>query len=377
MDIDLNNIYLYLKPLGIIAAAAAFGFLLYWIAAILVGRYARRSDAVVLKAIHEHLRRPARVFVPLVFALASVGFADFPDDLGPKVSKALEIFLYMAGAWLLVNITDVVSEVVRHNFQMDDTDNLEERKIITQMQFIKRLAGILVSLLAIAFILMQFEKVREIGAGLLTSAGIAGIVIGIAAQRPISNFLAGYQIAFTQPMRLDDVVIVEGEWGRIEEITMTYVVVRIWDERRLVLPLTYFIEKPFQNWTRKSADILGTVFLYSDYRLPIDAIRDELSRILEKTDLWDKRASGVQLTNASAEGIEVRVLVSASNASKAWDLRCLVREKLISFIQREYPECLPRTRVEMPKVPKSFALPSGDEKGHPANLLPDKEDTNP
>jgi small-conductance mechanosensitive channel len=198
---------------------------------------------------------------------------------------------------------------------------------------------------------MTFEKVRQLGTTILASAGVIGIVVGMAAQKTIGAFIAGIQIAITQPIRLDDVVIVENEWGRIEEITLTYVVVRIWDLRRLVLPITYFIEKPFQNWTRITADLLGTVFLYLDYNVPVDKIREELKKILEESELWDKKVCVVQVTNTTESCIEVRALMSASDASTAWSLRCHVREKLIDFVRDNYPNALPRTRAELERKP--------------------------
>jgi small-conductance mechanosensitive channel len=185
------------------------------------------------------------------------------------------------------------------------------------------------------------------GWGCLTSAGVAGIIIGLAAQKSIANLLAGFQIAFTQPIRLDDVVIVEGEWGRIEEITLTYVVVRIWDQRRLVVPLQYFNEKSFQNWTRTTSELLGTVFIYTDYTMPVEALREELSRLLETNPKWDKRVGIIQVTDTTETTMQIRALMSARNAGDTFDLRCHVREGLITFIQQQFPEALPKTRVEM------------------------------
>ncbi len=196
---------------------------------------------------------------------------------------------------------------------------------------------------------MTFEKIRQLGVSIMASAGVIGIIAGFAAQKSIATLFAGIQIAITQPIRLDDVVIVENEWGWIEEITLTYVVVRIWDLRRLVLPITYFIERPFQNWTRVSADILGTVFLYMDYTVPVRVIREELQKIVKGSDLWDGKVCGVQVTDATQQTVEVRALVSAVDSSKAWDLRCLVREKLLEFLQNKYPDSLPKTRVELEK----------------------------
>ncbi len=194
---------------------------------------------------------------------------------------------------------------------------------------------------------MNFENFRHIGTSLLASAGVAGLIIGFAAQRTIANVLAGFQIALSQPIRIDDVVIVENEWGRIEEITLTYVVVAIWDMRRLVLPISYFIEQPFQNWTRTSADILGTVFLYVDYTIPINEIRKELGRILQQSEYWDGKVWRLHTTEAKEQTVEIRALMSAPDSGAAWELRCEVREKLIEFVQKNYPDGLPKFRTEI------------------------------
>jgi small-conductance mechanosensitive channel len=192
--------------------------------------------------------------------------------------------------------------------------------------------------------LLSFDNVRKLGAGLLTGVGVGGIIIGFAAQRSLANFLAGLQIAFTQPLRIDDVLVVEGEWGRVEDITLTYVVLNIWDQRRLILPINYFIEKPFQNWTRVSAEILGTVFLYLDYNTPMDKLREEFDRLLENTPLWDKRVKVIQVTDTTEKTIQVRVLVSARDSSKAFDLRCYLRENLIKYLLENHPDSLPVNR---------------------------------
>ena len=280
-----------------------------------------------------------------MFVVPNLGMS---EELGNRLNLTVEILLYIFGSWLIIEFTDVVADLVRDRFRIGESDNLSERKIITQFAYIKRVVSAVVVIVAIAFILLQFDTVRELGTGLLTSAGIAGIIVGLAAQKSIANLLAGFQLAFTQPIRIDDVVIVENEWGRIEEITLTYVIVRIWDERRLVVPLNYFNEKPFQNWTRASSELLAYVYLYTDYRLPVNALRQEVDRLLEDEPLWDERVKKVQVTNADRSTLEVRVLMSARNASEAFDLRCKIREQLIAFIQEHYPESLPRTRLELP-----------------------------
>jgi small-conductance mechanosensitive channel len=193
---------------------------------------------------------------------------------------------------------------------------------------------------------MSFDRLRKIGTGLLTGVGVGGIIIGFAAQRSLSSFLAGFQIAFTQPIRIDDVLIVEGEWGRVEEITLTYVVMKLWDLRNLIIPLNYFIEKPFQNWTRTGADLIGTVFIYLDYSVPVDSLRTELSRLLSLTPLWNKETNIIQVTDLTDKTIQVRALVSANNSSEAFDLRCYVREGLLNFVRDNFPGSLPTLRVK-------------------------------
>jgi small-conductance mechanosensitive channel len=194
---------------------------------------------------------------------------------------------------------------------------------------------------------MLFSEVRHVGTSLLASAGIVSIVAGVAAQKPLANVLAGFQIALAQPVRVDDVVIVEGEWGRIEEITLTYVVVHVWDDRRLVLPLSYFIEKPFQNWTRTSSELLGSVFVWVDYTFPVEEGRAALKEIIDASPRWDKRFWNLQVTDADARTMQLRVLATAANASQAFDLRCEIREKFIAHIQKHHPQSLPRVRANL------------------------------
>ena len=275
-----------------------------------------------------------------------------PDRYLGAIKQVFSLFFIGLVSWLLIKITSVLDDCVLSRFKVDEKDNLRARKIHTQLKVLKRIVIIVVAILALGTMLMTFEKVRQLGTTILASAGIIGIVVGMAAQRTIGTFIAGLQIAFTQPIRIDDVVIVENEWGRIEEITLTYVVVKIWDLRRLVVPITYFIEKPFQNWTRVTSDLLGTVYIYVDYTVPFEAIREELHHILKNSELWDGKVCVLQVTNTSDRTIELRALMSASDASTGWSLRCEVREKLIEFIQKNYPQSLPKLRAELKQLPK-------------------------
>jgi small-conductance mechanosensitive channel len=202
-------------------------------------------------------------------------------------------------------------------------------------------------LITIGLILISIDSIKQIGIGIFASAGVVGIIVGLSAQKIVGAVLAGIQIAITQPFRIDDAVVVENEWGWIEEINLTYVVVRIWDKRRLVLPSSYFLEKPFQNWTRTTADIVGTVFIYTDYTISVETLRLELSRLLKDCELWDKKVSVVQVTDSKENYMEIRILVSAKNSPTAWDLRVYIREKMIEFIQKNYPESLPKTRINL------------------------------
>jgi small-conductance mechanosensitive channel len=322
------------------------------------------------------LARVARTLEALLLALAARTDADWDDVLAPFAGKALRFTLPMIAvilgtpalaispemegiiqnaasllligtvAFLVIEFINVISGFIMKRHRIDVADNRRARAIYTQVTVLKKIATSVVVVFAIASMLMVFQSVRQFGTAIIASAGVAGIILGFAAQKTIATLLAGFQIALTQPIRIDDVVIVENEWGRIEEITLTYVVVRIWDLRRLVLPITYFIEQPFQNWTRTSADILGTVFFHVDYNVPLDALREELTRILKASKLWDGKVNVLQVTDAKERTLELRALASARDASAAWDLRCEVREKMITFIQKNYPNSLPRWRVE-------------------------------
>jgi len=232
---------------------------------------------------------------------------------------------------------------------MEVKDNVRARRVHTQLRLITNIVVVIIVLFSLAFILMTFPEVRQIGVTILASAGITGIIIGFAAQKTLGNLIAGIQIAIAQPIRLDDVVVIENEWGWIEEITLTFAVVRIWDFRRLVVPISYFLEKPFQNWTRTSADLLGTVLIYADYTIPVKDMRDELTRILKNSPLWDKKVNVLQVTNMTERTVELRALMSSADSSSLWDLRCEVRERLLELLQKHFPHCLPRTRLEMKK----------------------------
>ncbi len=297
----------------------------------------------------KHLKR---FVLPILVLLISVFLKYFlekykfvSEESSLVIDKIGEILLIISIAWLLIASLRTIKRMLLDNFDTTQENNLRSRKFHTQFNILESVFVVMIVIIAIGAVLMLFEEVRKFGISLFASAGVAGIIIGFAAQKFIGAVIAGLQIAITQPIRLDDVVVIEGEWGRIEEITLTYVVVKIWDLRRLVVPSTYFFEKPFQNWTRTSADILGTVFIYTDYHVSFDAMREELTRVLESTPLWDKKVNVLQVTDAKQNGVEVRALMSAKDSPTAWDLRVHVREKLIEFLQKNYPESLPKMRI--------------------------------
>lgn len=290
---------------------------------------------------------PLKLFVMLVTLRLSIHFTNINIPYKEQAYHIIKLIIIASLAWLVVRILGVVLKRLKSKYDVNVSDNLDARKNITYIEWTYQLSKVFIWVIAGASMLLTFPEVKNIGVTLFASAGIAGLVIGIAAQPLLSNLIAGIQIAITQPIRLDDVVVVEGEWGRIEGIGNTYVVVKIWDNRRLVLPISYFVQQPFQNWTRTTADIIGTVFLYVDYRFPIDELRGELDNILESTDLWDRGTKVIQVTESTEKSMQLRVLVSAPDSPSAWDLRCLVREKLIKFIQDKYPEYLPLARANI------------------------------
>jgi small-conductance mechanosensitive channel len=267
-------------------------------------------------------------------------------EFAPYVAHINNILLIFSVAYILIKLVKAGAYYLQNKLDITQADNLLARKNLTQLKVFQGIINAIIIIVAISISLLTFDKAKAIGVSLLTSAGIFGIVIGFAAQKSLGLMLAGIQIAITQPIRLDDVVIVEGEWGTIEEITLTYVIVKIWDERRLVLPVNYFLEKPFQNWTRTNSNILGTIFLYVDYNFPVNVIRDILPTMLKGNTNWDERVCNVQVTNITERSKEVRILLSSSNASKNWDLRTAIREKLIDFINSNYPDCFSKIRID-------------------------------
>jgi small-conductance mechanosensitive channel len=346
----INTFFQHAEGLVWLGGAILLGLGVSYLLFKVVHRLARQTGSLLGDVIGKYWRGPIRLITPILFCYSVLPFAGFSPEALVFLKQIMSLLIIGGVAWLSVRVIRILEDVLLSQFNMDVEDNLTARRIQTQIQILKKVVIVIVTILALAAMLMTFDKVRHLGTSILASAGIAGIIVGLAAQRSIATLLAGIQIAITQPIRIDDVVIVENEWGRIEEITLTYVVVRIWDLRRLIVPITYFIEKPFQNWTRISANLLGTIFLYMDYRVPVQAVRDELFRIAENSENWDGGVCKVQVTDAKENTLEMRALVSAKDSSSAWELRCEVREKLIDFLQTHYPNALPRVRAEVEEV---------------------------
>jgi small-conductance mechanosensitive channel len=296
------------------------------------------------------IRRPARLVLPL-FGLQLLWQAS--GDSLPAIDSVRHVngVLFIAAVtWLLMSAVSGVADGVLSRHSLDVADNLHARRVQTQAQVLARTLMGLILVIGVSVALMTFPGVRQVGASLLASAGVAGLVAGIAARPVLGNLIAGLQIALAQPIRIDDVLVVEGEWGRVEEITGTYVVLRIWDLRRLIVPLQWFIEHPFQNWTRSSSTVIGSVFVWVDYGMPIEPLRAEARRICEASPEWDGELCKLQVVETSERAIQLRCIVTTPDSGRGWDLRCKLREGLVDFVQREYPQFLPRLRTDVDRV---------------------------
>ncbi len=293
------------------------------------------------------VRRRARLMLAIVGVWIAVSQTLPAPDWRPVVDQGFRILAIATGAWLLAGAMGLLIDHALVRYPVDVPDNRVARRVRTQVMIIRRLGLAIIVLLAVGSILLTFPEVQAVGASLLASAGVATIVAGLAAQSTLANVFAGMQLAFSDAIRVDDVVVANSEWGRIEEITLTYVVLRTWDERHVVLPSTYFTTTPFENWTRKGSGITGAILFDLDWRVNAGQLRDQLDVVLSKTDLFDGRVANVQVTDATGGFVSVRVVVSAADAGRLWDLRCLVREKLIEWLQKSSPAGLPRNRVMM------------------------------
>ncbi|WP_147415928.1 mechanosensitive ion channel family protein [Ulvibacterium marinum] len=320
--------------------AIGLGLLISWLGFAILRLYHKRQPSVFKEQLLQRLKRPIHFFIPLVFLVPVMAYFD-PGILWEKLLEAIVIICL---AWILVALLYSSEEVVKQKFALKDHKIASERKILTQLHFLKSIAVAIIITIAIASILWNIPSARQLGNTILTSAGVAGIIIGVAAQKSISNLIVGFQLAFTQALKIDDEVVIEGEFGTVEDITLTYVVIKTWDWRRLVLPLNYFNDKPFVNWTFNSRPLIATVYFHLDYTFPVDELRIKLMELLKGSSLWDKNKAELFLTEIDNRTMEVRADFSVKNATDAWNLRCKVREDLMVFIQNNYPEALPKLR---------------------------------
>ena len=342
--------------------AAAILFVLYRWSAGHVARLAGRRSAF-LEGLLERSRGPAGALVAILVLGAALPWARFPAPATIFLGHLLLIALVLALGWAAGASLNFSAEIYLRRVGGGVADNLLARKHVTQVNILLRTVQTVLVILTIGTALMTIAEVRQYGVSLLASAGAAGIVVGLAARPVLTNLLAGIQIAITQPIRVEDAVVVQGEWGWIEEITSTYVVVRLWDLRRMIVPLTYFIENPFQNWTYSSTELIGAVLLNVDYAMPVAALRARLEEIARASSLWDGKIAALQVTDTPGNMVQLRALVSARNSSDLWDLRCEVREKLIAFMQENYPQALPRQRAEIAGRLDAPAAATGERGG--------------
>lgn len=366
--------------------AAAFGWISHvpdWAASILIlaiavflGAFVHRllyallqrataNRSLLLRTIVSRTQQPVRLAVFATAMSIAASAAPLTDSQFDFIRHFLLICIIALIAWMAQIALHIWMTIYLRKFELGTADNLLARKHVTQTRILQRVANVLIVLIAISWALMTFGPVRQYGVSLLASAGAAGIVAGLALQPLLKNIFAGIQLAITQPIRIDDALVVEGEWGNVEEITSTYVVLKIWDLRRMILPLSYFIEKPFQNWTRETAALIGSVTIYLDFSVPVQAIRDKVEEITDASPLWDKDVRVVQVIDFHEAVMQVRILASARSGGDAFDLRCLIREKLIDFLQKEYPDALPRMRASVTTSgpepePRETGGPNGD-----------------
>ncbi len=337
-----------LTHLTALLACILGGLVLRWAIFSALRFYNRKKPTLIKEQLLKYLKRPAKFFIPLLLIYTTLVFYSELNALGHKVVEAL---LIMNFAWMLMALLQALEVVVKEKFQINGPYKAKERKVVTQLRFIKSVAIVVIITLSVASILWNIPAARELGETILTSAGIIGIIVGVAAQKSIANLITGFQLAFTQPLKIDDQVIIEGEFGTVEDITLTYVVVKTWDWRRLVLPLNYFNEKPFVNWSFNSSKLIGSVFFYVDYTFPVPELRTELSKVLTTNPLWDKDKADLLVTNIDDRAMELRATFSSKNASDIWNLRCTVREQLMEFIQEKHPDALPKFRGTDAQIP--------------------------
>jgi small-conductance mechanosensitive channel len=359
------------QPVLTLVGASVAAWLIAVVTGWLVRRIHRRSPRAVWVSLQRRCRRPFRA----VLVVAAV-ILFLPPRIGgwqvvPAVHQVLTLALISSVAWLLIQLTGVVEDMLAARVNVDVIDNRQARRVRTQISLLRRALAAVIVFLALVASIMTFPQARTLGASILASAGVLSVVVGLAAQSTLGNLLAGLQIAFSDPIRLDDVVVVEGEWGRVEQITLTYVVVRTWDNRRLILPVSWFTNHTFQNWTRHESRVLGWVLLHVDFSVPLDELRDEMYRVVQESPLWDGKDWVLQVVDTTPTTVVLRGLMSSADSPSNWDLKCEVREKLIIWLREHHPESLPKvhTLIE-PYVPGSASGAAGAAAADAAGAIP-------
>lgn len=330
----------------IVAAFVAIGWLAHKLAFAVLRRMVRDKD-VFWRGVVERARMKLRVMMILIGVAVGVSVSPLGLEASNDIRAVLLFLFILTVGWLVSGVLDMWSVMHLRRYNIAVEDNLLARKHLTQTRILQRVAKVVLAIVTVGLALMTIAGFRQWGVSLLASAGVVGIIAGLALQPILTNMIAGIQIALTQPIRIDDAVIVENEWGNIEEITATYVVVKLWDWRRMVLPLSWFISNPFQNWTRENARLIGTAFFYVDYEAPIDRLREGFEGIVKASKLWDGDVQVLQVTDITDRVLQVRCLASARSAPVAFDLRCEIREKMMTFMRDQCPEALPRDRVSL------------------------------
>lgn len=343
---------------GILVGSVVIALIVRFVLLAIVTHFTRRSATLLKDSLLMHSRRASKWILPLLALTVAVPAAPLPAMVKSALQHVMGIAFIASVAWLVLLFMDVIVDILASRYRTDVSDNLLARKVQTQLRAMRRVVAIIVIVVALALALMTFPAIHQIGTSILASAGLAGLIVGMAMKPTLSSLIAGIQIALTQPIRIEDVVIVNNEWGWIEEIETTYVIVRTWDLRRIVVPLSYFIEQPFQNWTRSSADLLTYVLIWVDYTTPVEELREELTRILKSTNDWKGQVNVLQVTDSNDRAMQVRALMDARNSGDASNLQMFVREKLIAFLQQRHPQSLPRIRGEFEATPLDHA-PNG------------------
>ncbi len=330
---------------ALLLLAVFVAFLAHYLVYTLLRRFSKRRGSFAAGVVVTHTSRAARLLLLLLSIAAVLPELVLSSSLATPLRHLLEIGYIVAAAWLLVGSIEILNALINHQLPENVQEDVRARRMRTRVQLLRQIVVGLILFSAFAAILMTFPAIRSIGAGLFASAGLAGLAVGMAARPTLGNLIAGIQIALTEHIRIDDAVVVEGEWGRVAEVSTTYVVVRLWDLRHLIVPLSYFIEKPFQNWTRYSSELIGAVLLYTDYTVPVEQLREEYGRILQSSPLWDGKTMAVQVTDFKEYTMELRFLMSAASPPATFDLRCYVRERLIDYLQKHHPYAFPRVRT--------------------------------